>query len=134
ARVLERAGGEEAGEALMRLAFNDADPAVASIAIEALARIKPAPKTAVAELLSHLKDMDAKSIDLHVNVQDPRTNEQPGPMYAAFETLRALGAVEEATKVAVEVLAKDDFDAFMAGVLHLSKAKAKDRVPLIVSK
>jgi hypothetical protein len=134
ARLLERAGGEEAGDGLVRLALNDADPVVASTAIEALARVKPTPKTAATELLRHLASLDAHSTMLHVNVEDPRTNEQKSPLVAAFDTLRALGSGDEATKVALDLLAKDDMEPFMAGVLHLAKMKAKARAPEIVRK
>jgi hypothetical protein len=134
ARLLERAGGEDGADGLMRLALNDGDPVVASVAIEGIGRVKPTPKGAAAELLAHLRDMDAKANALHVNVEDPRTNEQQGPMYAAFETLRGLGSGDDATRIAVELLSKEDMDPFMAGVLHLAKMKAKTRVPEIVAK
>lgn len=134
ARVLERAGGAEAGDALLRLAFNDTDPVVQATAIESLARVKPTPQSAVKELLAHLDKLAADATVLRSSPEDPRTNEQAGPMYVAYTVLRALGAADEATTVALKVLAKDDVEPFMASVLHLAKAKAKARAPEIVGK
>jgi hypothetical protein len=71
---------------------------------------------------------------MHVNVEDPRTNEWDGPLKAAFETLRALGAEDRATPAAIELLAKDDGDTLATACLHLARVKAKDRVAEIVAK
>ncbi|MEZ0230219.1 MAG: HEAT repeat domain-containing protein, partial [Planctomycetota bacterium] len=133
ARVLEAAGGAEAADALLRLALNDSDPFVASVAIEALARVRPTPATATKDLAGRLKNLDANSTILRTSPEDPRTNEQPSPLLTAFETLRALGAADEASKVAVEILKRDETEPFMAATLHLAKAKAKDQIPAIIA-
>ena len=78
--------------------------------------------------------MDAAEITLHVSAEDPRTNELPAPLLAAFKTLRALGAGAEATPLAVELLAKDEGDVLAAACLHLEEVKDMDRVHQIIAK
>jgi hypothetical protein len=134
AGLLERAGGADGADGLLRLALNDTDPSVRSVAIAALAVVKPTPPQAAKELAARLLDMDAASTPMHVNVEDPRTNEWDGPLKAAFETLRALGAEDRATPAAIELLAKDDGDTLATACLHLARVKAKDRVAEIVAK
>jgi hypothetical protein len=134
ARLLEHAGGARAGAGLLRLALDDADPAVRSTAMTALARVKPTPEGTKKVLLARLTSMEAAEITLHVSAEDPRTNELPAPMLEAFKTLRAIGAGAEASPLAVELLAKDDGDVLAAACLHLEEVKDKEHVHQIIGK
>jgi hypothetical protein len=134
ARVLERAGGGDAGEALLHLALDDPDPVVQAYALLSLGRVKPIPSDAVPRLLARVTDLKAVTTPLHVDVYDPRTNEAKAPMVAAFETLRALGGGEAAIAPALDLLAKDDADTLVAACFHLAKMKAKDKALAIAEK
>ena len=134
ARVLERAGGGDAGEALLHLALDDPDPVVQAYALGSLGRVKPIPEGAVPRILAKVKELKAEATSLHVDVYDPRTNAAPAPMVAAFETLRALGGGEAAIGPALDLLAKDDADTLVAACLHLAKMKAKDKALAIAEK
>jgi hypothetical protein len=134
ARLLEHAGGERAADGLLRLATQDEDPAVRSVATSALVRVKPRPKDAVKSLLAHLHDASAATISLHSSIDDPRTNEITSPLAAGFDALRDLDAGSEATPLALELLGKDDADTVSTACVHLVTVKPAPPLAAIVDR
>jgi hypothetical protein len=123
ARLLARAGSGRAGSGLLRLATDDSEPAVRTVATLALAQVKPTPESVVPVLAGRLGETSAAPISLASSKDDPRRAGLASNLGASLFTLRALGAGEQATLAAIDLLARDDENTLAEACLYLTRER-----------
>lgn len=129
-RALARAMGSRAAGRLLKVAGEDAEPAVRTAAIGALGRLAPPPSGLVKRLAALLPSASGKTVRFS-RPTDPRLNKWPSPKAAALRVITRHGAAPVKQEI-LRVVATDSeatAEVFTAALKALISLKGDPKLP-----